>query len=174
LDDIVAGRAEPKTAQDACLLAEMCRLPFQKRYAAAARLYEMAFVADPALADDLESKNRFEATRSVIRAATGEGLDSPAGAAERAALRLKAVSWLRADLVLRKKQAESHDPDQQRRAAHALSLWMTTASFAALRPGFPGTEMTADERAKWYEFWAEVEAVRAIAARPIQSVKPKP
>ena len=40
LPDVLAGKAEPETPTEACAFAELCGQPFQKRYAAAARLFE--------------------------------------------------------------------------------------------------------------------------------------
>jgi tetratricopeptide (TPR) repeat protein len=50
LPDILAGRTEPKTPTEACEFAPLCAEPFQKRYVAAVRLSEKAFVADSKLA----------------------------------------------------------------------------------------------------------------------------
>jgi len=174
LDEVLAGRAEPKTPAEACKMAEMCMQRFQNRLAASARLYEKAFAADPNIADDLLSEHRFNAASSAAQAARGDGADSPAGASERTALRFKALTWLQADLALRKKQATSADPAQHRMAAMELSSWLTDQEFAALRPGLPRNEMSADERAQWDAFWADVEAARANASSSNQSVKSNP
>src|SRR5262249_5675601 len=55
LPDVLAGRAEPKTAAETCEFAELCAKLFQKRYADSVRMYEKAFAADPKLAADLSA-----------------------------------------------------------------------------------------------------------------------
>jgi Flp pilus assembly protein TadD len=162
LADVLAGRAQPKTPAEGCTLASLCALPFQQRYAAAARLYAQAFAADPRLADDLGAAHRYNAACAAARAARGDGY-APASATERAALRARTLAWLRADLALRKKQAA--DPAQRRTAAAALVRWLADPDLAGVRPGRDWSALPAGERAEWDAFWAEVRATRAAAGK---------
>src|SRR5439155_14240002 len=98
LPDVVADRAKPKTPAETCEFAYLCGQPFQKRYAASVRLYEKAFAADAKLA----TAHQVNAACSAARVAQGDGVEAPADAAERTALRAKALKWLRADLALRR------------------------------------------------------------------------
>src|SRR5262249_44694200 len=47
LEAVAGGKAQPASAAEAADFTELCRQPFQKRYAAAARLYAWACAADP-------------------------------------------------------------------------------------------------------------------------------
>jgi tetratricopeptide (TPR) repeat protein len=100
---VLAGKEAAKTPAEACDFARLCRQPFQKRFASAARLCDGAFAADPKLASDLTAAHRYHAAASAARAGRGDGVDAPADPAERAALRGKALAWLKADLALRHK-----------------------------------------------------------------------
>jgi len=143
---VLAGRAEPRTPAESCDFAELCALPFQKRFAAAVRLYQRAFAADPKLADDLIALHRYNAACYAARAARGDGLDAPADAPGRAALRGQALSWLRADLTLRRQQADSSDAAQRKTAADELSNWQERHGPEGTASGF-GSESTAIRRA---------------------------
>jgi serine/threonine-protein kinase len=65
LDDVLTGRAEPAGAAEALGLAGVCRQPFRRRYAAAARLAARAFAQDPRLGDDLAAAHRYYAASSA-------------------------------------------------------------------------------------------------------------
>jgi Tfp pilus assembly protein PilF len=177
LPDVLAGRAEPKTPAEGCSFASLCALPFQQRYASSARLYAQAFAAESKLADDLNASHRYNAACSAARAARGDGVDAPAGA-ERAALRARALGWLRADLALRKKQAAAADPGQRRMAAawlaRWLAHWLADPNLAGVRPGKSWSALPAEERAEWDAFWGQVRATLAAAQKPPTSAKPTP
>jgi tetratricopeptide (TPR) repeat protein len=72
LPDVLAGNSEPATPAEACVFARLCAPPFQRRYAAAVRLFEGAFRADPKLAADLKAAYRYDAACYAVRAAGGE------------------------------------------------------------------------------------------------------
>jgi serine/threonine-protein kinase len=163
LPTILAGRAAPKTAPEACELAEFCAKSFQKRYADAARLYEKAFATDPKLAADLNASHRYNAARVAVLAAGGIGT---ADTAERAALRAKALAWLRADLALRKTQANSTSVSGRKTAAEKLAYWLNDADLSGTRPGPSQIDMPAAERAEWDALWAEVMGTIREAKRP--------
>jgi hypothetical protein len=52
-----------------------CRT-FKRYHATAARLYALASTAFPALADDLDQGHRYQAARSALLAADGQGHDA--------------------------------------------------------------------------------------------------
>jgi tetratricopeptide (TPR) repeat protein/tRNA A-37 threonylcarbamoyl transferase component Bud32 len=166
LPEILAGRAEPKTPAEGCLFAELCAQPFQKRFAAAARLYEKALTADPKRADDLTAGQRYNAACYAARSARGDGIDAPTGPAERAALRAHALAWLRADLALHKKQAASSDPTERQKTAAMLAHWLGDPDLTEVRPGKEPLALPAAERAEWEALWADVQATRAAAQEP--------
>jgi hypothetical protein len=54
----------------------MCQQPYQKHYAASARLYADAFTADAKLAADLNQQHRYNAACSAALTAAGQGEDA--------------------------------------------------------------------------------------------------
>jgi Flp pilus assembly protein TadD/tRNA A-37 threonylcarbamoyl transferase component Bud32 len=167
LPDVLAGRTEPTSAAEACEFASLCAQPFRKRYADAARLYEKAFAADPELAADLNAAHRLNAARSAARAASGEGIGAPADPAERAALREKALTWLRADLALRKEQAASPDAARRQTSAAGLASWIWDPNLSRIRSPLLLAALPSEEGKQWMALWAEVRATRARAQKPL-------
>jgi hypothetical protein len=88
----------------------------------------------------------------------GEGVNAPAGSAERAALRAKALGWLRADLALTKKQAASASATERMAAVDRLTDWLADGDLSAIRPGPARKGLSAEEHVDWDKFWAEVHA----------------
>jgi tetratricopeptide (TPR) repeat protein len=166
LPDVLTGKDKPKSPAEDCAFADLCGQPFQKRYAAAVRLYEGAFAADRKLSDDLTAAHRYDAACDAARVACGEGIDAPADAATRAALRQKALGWLRADLDLRRKQADSAGAADRGTAAAQLAHWLRDADLAGVRDPKPLAMLPAAEREAWEKFWADVKVTLADAQNP--------
>jgi tetratricopeptide (TPR) repeat protein len=169
LDDVIAGRAAPATPAEAIDFAQLCIRPFRRQYAAAARLLERAFADDPKLA----AAERYNAACYAAMAGCGQGEDAPADPAGRAALRGKALGWLRTDLSLRAKQAESDKP-ADREAAKGLSWWLEDSDLSGVRPGPGRIDLPTDERTAWDAFWADVRATRDRASKPAPDRPPAP
>jgi serine/threonine protein kinase/Flp pilus assembly protein TadD len=160
LPALLEGKARPA---DAAELLEQARL-FRDhgRPHAAARLYAAAFAARPALADDLGSRNRYDAACVAARAA-----DSPAGDGarlgepDRVALRRQALDWLRADLTLR----AGRRPGSQS-AGEALKTWQTDDALSGVRDEAALEKLPADERERWRRLWADLDV--ALADDPLE------
>jgi tetratricopeptide (TPR) repeat protein len=164
LPDIAAGKTEPKSSAEALDFAWLCRQPFQRRYATAAGLYEKAFGAEPKLVDDLLAGHRYNAACYAARAARGDGVDAPADPADRAALRAKALAWLREDLALFRKQlANSTD---SRLIVGRLTQRIKDPDLAAVRDPEALAKLSTIEREEWEKLWADVKATRADAQKP--------
>jgi tetratricopeptide (TPR) repeat protein len=172
LPGVLAGTDRPATAQEALGFADLCWRPFQKRYAASARFYEQAFAADPAVAGGksvvfpTDNSNRYDAACVAARSAGGDGADAPTDPAERAALRAKALAWLRTDLALRQRQAASSSDAERRVAAGDMGHWLGDADLSAVRGPEPLAKLPAAEREEWEKFWADVKATLADARKP--------
>jgi Tfp pilus assembly protein PilF len=166
LPDILDRKAEPQTPDEACWFAQLCGEQFQQRYAAAARLYERAFVADGRLADDLAAGHRYNAACYAARAERGDGVDTPANPAEREALRGKALAWLGADLTLCKRQAASAVAADRAAAGAKLNRWLGDTDLSGVRDPKPLAKLPAAERENWEKFWADVKATLADARKP--------
>src|SRR5262249_23180250 len=113
-----------------------------------------AFAARPALADDLGSRNRYDAACAAARAAA-DG-EAGLGETERAGLRRQALDWLRADLALRTKLRKD-----SKSAAEALKLWETDDALPMVRDRRPLEQLPSDERKEWSRLWADVATLRA-------------
>ncbi len=171
LPDVAAGRAEPKNPAEAVEFAKLCAQPFQRRRALAARLYEKAFTADPRLADPLVTAHRYDAACYAALAGCGEEADAGTlSPAARAALRAKALAWLRADLTVRKQQASSGNAANRKVAAEQMAHWLADSDLKGVRPGPARVEMPAEERAAWDALWAEVRTTRDEALKPSPKV----
>jgi tetratricopeptide (TPR) repeat protein len=166
LTDVLAGKEQPKSPAEGCDFADLCTQPFQKRYAEAARLFAGAFAADPRLADDLKAGQRYNAACSAALAGCGQGRDGDKrDDRERARLRGQALHWLRADLVLHRRQAGPTEAAQRREVAAPLTHWLEDTDLAGVRPGPGQVAMPAEERAAWGALWADLKATLADARK---------
>jgi tetratricopeptide (TPR) repeat protein len=174
LADVCAGQDTPRTPAEGCRFAELCGLPFQKRYATATRLYEKAFAADPKQAEDLATENRYSAACFAALAAQGQGADAALlKPAERNALRQKALDWLRADLALYRKQSSSTDAAPRQMVAETLTHWLRDQDLASTRPAARRDGWSADEVTAWNRLWADVRAVLEDASQPPSPAHPE-
>ncbi len=162
LGDVVSGTVEPATASQAIEWAELCALPFQRRYAAAARLYGRAFAAAPNLAGAHGS----EAASFAALAGCGQGADPPPRPADRAALRRQALAWLRLDLTRLRNQLAAGKPADRTAVSGQLTRWLSDPRLAGVRPGARRDGWSAEETAGWDNFWVEVRALQGEASRP--------
>jgi tetratricopeptide (TPR) repeat protein len=156
---ILEGRDKPADNAERLTLARMC-LEYKKLPFAAQRFSREAFDADVKLADDLQQQYRNRAARAAALAAYGQGRDAKnMEDKESARLRQQALDWLKADLVLWTKQAESANPQDRTMVQQQMRHWQTDADFTGVRDKDALAKLTAEERAAWQQFWAEVEAM---------------
>jgi eukaryotic-like serine/threonine-protein kinase len=178
LPGVLAGTDRPATGPEALGFAELCGQAFQNRFAAAARLYEQAFALDPSLANQWlgAGTHRYDAACYAARAARGDGADTPAEPVGRAALRAKALAWLRADLAGWERAAAATSGSGRQRAAAAMIHWLDDSDLTATRPGLWRIGLPAAERADWDAFWAAVRATLAAAQQqpPPREAAPPP
>jgi tetratricopeptide (TPR) repeat protein len=165
LKDVIAGQTQPKTPDDATVMALCCALPFQNRYACSVRLYERAFKEDPKLADDMVIQHRWYAACYAARAARGDGVDAPQDPIERARLRNLAYAWLRADLTIHVKKATSSSRPDRNNVLDQLNEWLHETEIRELRAPKLLEKLPADESKKWLAFWDEVRATFDAAQR---------
>jgi tetratricopeptide (TPR) repeat protein len=168
LDDrlpaVLAGKSQPKDASERLVFAQLCQ-EYRKRYAVAARFYEEAFAAQPALAENLASSHRYNAACVAALAGCGQGQDA-AGLddKERAHLRQQALDWLHADLGAWHRLLEK-GPDKARPAvAKHMQHWLGDADFAGVRGEAALGKLPEAERLQWQKLWEDVEALKRRAA----------
>jgi hypothetical protein len=134
----------------------LCRVT--KRCAAAARLYADAFAAEPKLAADPRSNQRYNAACVAALAGGGQGAMKFAGE-ERARWRQQALDWLRADLAALSKMVGEATPQTRRLIAQALQRWKKDADLAGLPEKAALDNLPAAERAAWQRLWADLGAL---------------
>jgi tetratricopeptide (TPR) repeat protein len=162
LAKVLQGVVQPADAAERIAMAQLCQV-HKKRYAAAARLYAAAFVAEPKQAEDLRATHRYNAACAAALAGCGQGQDAPVDAQERARLRRQALGWLRADLTAWGKLLDQA-PDQARAATEqALRHWQQDADFAGVR-GEALAKLPGTERQPWQALWQAVHALHRRAA----------
>jgi serine/threonine-protein kinase len=169
LPALLAGRRQPRDNAERLALLGACQ--FESRHAAAARLYAGAFAADAKLAEDFfAAGHRYIAARHAALAASGQGADAPEDDKERSRLRGQALGWLRADLALWQKQADSAKAAEREAVRQALRHWQQDADLTVVRDKQALAALPADERARWEKLWAEVMALlRPDAAKQAAS-----
>jgi hypothetical protein len=158
--------AKPNTPAEACEFAKLCVQPFQRRYAAATRLYERAFASDPALAADVKNGHRYDAACYAARAARGDGVDAAIRPDERKVLRGKALAWLQEDMSLYRKWAVSSSSAERNLVVAKMTHWLRDSDLSWVRHPFLLATSTADEAKQWLAFWDEVRATREAALKP--------
>jgi serine/threonine-protein kinase len=153
------GKHQPRDNTERLALLGVCR--FKNRSRTLARLYADAFAADPALADDPRSRQRYWAARAAAQAGCGRGMDAArVEETERARWREQARRWLQADLAAWVRLLD-RNPAARGDAWKALTLWQLDPDLACVRD--PG-ELDKLPEAEWKEYlaiWAEVAAVLA-------------
>jgi tetratricopeptide (TPR) repeat protein len=166
LPDVLAGKQKPRDPAETFDFGHICYEPPQRRYADAVRLFAEAFAADPKLAEDLGSHNRYDAACAAAQGGCGKGNDA-ASQDDQARARLlgQALTWLRANLALRRQQATSGDAALRKEAAFRLAWWLDDQELTGVRPGPNRTSMPAEERAAWDALWADVRATIALARK---------
>jgi tetratricopeptide (TPR) repeat protein len=158
LPALLQGKDRPSAAER-LNLARLCR--DHGRPYAAARLFAAAFAAQPALAEDLASRGRYDAACAAVRAAAGEGPDAaPLDERRRAALRRQAVAWLQADLALINRLVRAG-----KSVGWSLTTWQKDPSLSSVRDRAGLDRLSDAQRKDWQRLWADVVAF--LAADPL-------
>ncbi|HKB38950.1 MAG TPA: hypothetical protein VKD72_21080, partial [Gemmataceae bacterium] len=106
-----------------------------------------------------------KAVQVSARAGCGQGDDAgDLGEADRAALRAKALDWLRAELNEMMKQLPANQGATLSEVRKTLTRWQRERALAGVRDEDGLAKLPEGERQRWQSFWAEVEALRALAA----------
>jgi len=159
LPALLDGKGQPADAAEQRDLADLCQ-NCKRRYAAAARFYAAAFAAQPRLAEDLHTHDRYQAACAAALASAGKGedaggLDDPA----RGRLRRQALDWLRADLDAWTQVVEKGPPPARAQVQRTLTSWQNDADLASLRDQDTLAKRTEGERQACRKLWADVDAL---------------
>jgi superkiller protein 3 len=158
LPRVLQGIEKPRHAAECMDYAHLCML--KRLHAAAARFFTDAFGAQPKFADDLAAGHRYTAACVAVLAATGQGIDADKLAEkEKAVLRGKALTWLKADLALWGKRLEGGQPLDRPAATKMLQHWQQDPDLAGVRDPKALARLPEAERKEWAKLWAEVGAL---------------
>jgi tetratricopeptide (TPR) repeat protein len=153
LPTYLEGKIAPRDAEEQIDLALLCQRPSRQLYRASARFFAAAFAARPGLANGYGE----HAACAAVMAAAGQGKDGgKLDDRERAHLRQQALAWLRANLAA---GARWMKEAPKNRPAFRLTLdrWRKTSFLAGVRDSRALANLPEDERAAWFELWAEVD-----------------
>jgi tetratricopeptide (TPR) repeat protein len=158
LPAILRGEATPADAREQLDLAELCQI-YKKQFAAAARFYAAALVAEPMLALDVSKGRRYNAACAAAQASAGRGVDgAELSDAERTEFRRQALSWLQADLgawwLASKLSSQSADA-----VVKTLEHWQTDPDLADVRDPAALDALPDDEQKPWQKLWSDVSAL---------------
>jgi hypothetical protein len=131
----------------------------RRLFACSAQRWAEAFVADPKLADNAQTRDVYNAACSAALAAAGQGyteppLDNPA----KAKLRRQALDWLKAELNFWRKQLEADGPNQRVRIQNTMVHWQRDIDLNGVR-GQALDRLPAEEQEEWTQLWADVSAL---------------
>jgi serine/threonine protein kinase/Flp pilus assembly protein TadD len=155
LPAILRGDDKLRSASERKELADCCR--FKGLHAAAARLFQELFDAEPKRAADPGKGLRFLAACSAALAGCGQSgdvvdLDDSA----RARWRQQAQQWLRADLALWRRLLDSGPPQARQAFAQTVPFWQIDHRLACVRDDVALAKLPQAERDGWRKLWAEV------------------
>jgi serine/threonine-protein kinase len=157
LVEILQGKDNAANNSERLQLAWICQRPCKKLYAASVRFYGEAFDRDVKLTDNMQRQFRYNAACAAVLAGSGKGEDAAKlDDKDRGRLRKQALDWLRADLVIWAKQAESSKADDRAIVVQILKLWQEDADLACVRDKSALEKLPDAERAEWDKLWAEV------------------
>ena len=152
------GEFKPRTSDELRAIAGLCQI--KKLFLTSARMYADAFADDAKLADDLKTRNRYDAACWAALAAAGQGKDDPPpDEKQKAELRRQALAWLRADLDLWTKQLQSDKPEDRKTAVQTLRHWQEDADLSGLRDAAGLAKLPAEEQEACKKLWADVQAL---------------
>jgi tetratricopeptide (TPR) repeat protein len=158
LPALLRGDDKPANARERIEFGTVAKL--KRMYAAAARLYEQALGAEPALAEEQTPSHRYNAACYAALAAAGKGTDSGRlDGQERALLRRRALTWLRADLAAWARLLRAGKPQDRAALARALKHWQHDPDLAGLRDAEAVKQLPAEEGAACQNLWADVDAL---------------
>lgn len=165
LPALLRGDDRPSDAAEGLEFATMAYNA--RHYAAAVRLYSEALEAEPKRAEDRQAQHRYNAACDAALAATGQGDDPPPDEVSRAALRRRALNWLRAERAAWAEQLES-SPQARPDISQALRHWLADPDLASVRAESALGRLPEVERSAWRGLWDDVNqlATRAEAASP--------
>jgi tetratricopeptide (TPR) repeat protein len=172
LSRILQGQAQPANNAERLELARLC-VAYKQLNLAGVRFFREAFSAQPDVANDPRTTDRYDAACAAALAGCGRGKDAgQSDAKERAGLRQQALEWLRADLAAYRQMLE-RDADKARPVVRQrLRHWQRDRDLAEVRDPGALAKLPETERHEWQKLWADVAAMLARSApKPVAEKK---
>jgi tetratricopeptide (TPR) repeat protein/tRNA A-37 threonylcarbamoyl transferase component Bud32 len=161
---ILDGRAQAKDAAEELILADFCQR-YKKQYSRALHFYKKVLSARPTGASGMGSKIRYNAACCAVLAAAGQGARSPnLTGEERGKLRRESIQWLKADLMLCRKQVHSGDPLAILQVAEVmLPSWQNDGDLKTIRETEELVQLPPSEQEECLQLWSDVDSVQREA-----------
>jgi serine/threonine-protein kinase len=160
LPAVLAGEEEPANVVEHGQLASLCQQPYERRYAASARLWQDVFRKQPALAANPQDGIRYNAACAAALAGCGQGRDAATlDAKQKASWRRQAWEWLRADVAIWARNATRTDAGVRQVVRDQLQHWQEDSDLAGVRDSQALANLPAAERNDWCKLWAEVATI---------------
>ena len=173
LPAILSGK-QHASLRECLALAEFCRMPCKKQYAAAARLFAAACAAQPP-PSDRPAVQRYIAARAGVLAGCGQGKDADqTDDKERVRLRRQALEWLRTELAAWRQLLEKEQDKARPVVLRQMQDWQQDKAFAGVRGAEALAKFPEMERLDWQELWGEIETLGNRAAMPERELVPPP
>ena len=120
--------------------------------------YAAAAAANPRLGDDRLAQHRYHAACSAALAGTSPGNDDPKlDDAAKAALRAKALGWMRLELDTWRTLRAHGTTDDQALVEKTFAHWRSDPDLAGVRENDRLAKLPIDERSAWQAFWGSVK-----------------
>jgi tetratricopeptide (TPR) repeat protein len=159
LPAVLDGTDQPGDGAEAAQFATLCKE--RQLYCAAARLFADAFVASPALADDILSGNRMNAAASAARLGCGkDGLNGSLDDVERSSWRARARAWIKEDIDLWTRTLESCDLAMRIELRRRVVLLREDPCLVGLREQGELMKLPPEERKECSALWRDLDALQ--------------
>ncbi len=164
LPPVLDGKDRPANPAECLAFALLCYS--RKQFAAAARFWAAALVAEPKLADDRQAQHAYNAACMAALAAAGASMDKrPMDDDAKARLREQAQGWLKAELAAWASLLDADAVKARPVVVQTLEHWKVDPDLAAVRDPEPLSKLPAAEQESWRALWADVEALLTKAQR---------
>ncbi len=158
LPAVLEGKDKPANAGECLEFARLCHV--DKQHAAAVRLSEEASAAQPRLAEDVRTGQRFRAAcYAALAAFVADEGSARFSAEERRHWREQARQWLKADLASWVSKQTSGAAADRALVRSTMTNWRANPDLAGLRTPGALEKLSVEERKDWLLLWNEVDAL---------------
>ena len=169
---VIKGEQKPASEGERLQLAQ--RAYDKALHKTAAKLWSDALDANSKLGDDRQAQHRYNAACATALAGCGKGKDDPPPSDdEKTKLRRQSLDWLKTELDVWTKLAQSANNDQRGAIARMLQHWKEDPDLAGIRDDAELAKLPASERAEFVKVWSDLDALlkkNARAAAPPRRV----